>query len=101
MIRLWLCAFRSLSLAPLTNGRDITRSNRAARRFAYCWGTASQLHRSQKSPDARQASDDAIIEGEFTEADAVSGKTVSAQARKADHDSAPKGNEGAKPREVA
>jgi hypothetical protein len=53
----------------------------------------------------RKASDDAIIEGEFTEAAPASGETGGEPAAKADvkadNDSAPKENTGAKPRDAA
>jgi hypothetical protein len=56
----------------------------------------------------RKASDDAIIEGEFTETDPASGTGGERAAKpdvkadvKADNDSAPKENDGSKPRDAA
>jgi hypothetical protein len=60
-----------------------------------------EKYKSALASHLRKASDDAIIEGEFTEADAVSAASGSERAAKADNDPVPKDNDGAKPRDAA
>ncbi len=84
-------------LESLSCFEDINKLIEAAERRRLAALQEIEKYRSVLASRLRKASDDAIIEGEFTEAAPASGE----RAAKADNDSAPKENAGAKPLDAA